>query len=114
MTAPEKITLPAQLARDLLEAGIGCTIDGWTVVADQEEGHARWEAIRSLIIRRDSDGLFFAGDYRQGLTEYQDTQPWEYETEATFGHVVPVTRVEYVTPEAAARTSSALPLGEEA
>ena len=106
----EKVTIPAQLARDFLKVGIGHTIDGWTVVADQDEGHGRWEEIRSLIIRRDSDGLFFAGDYRRGLTEYQDTQPWEYETEATFEYVVPVTRTvtEYLTPAAAqARAESA-------
>ncbi|MFC4014693.1 hypothetical protein ACFOY2_46235 [Nonomuraea purpurea] len=63
--------------------------------------HTRWESHHSLIIRNEA-GEHFQGHYRQGLTEYQDTKPWEYEKTARFDPVVRRARVvrvhDWVTP----------------
>lgn len=84
------VVLEAELARELTWTGIGKTLEGWTIVSNTEEGHSRWESIHTLVIRNEA-GECFAADYRQGLTESQDTKPWEYEKTATFKQVLPKT-----------------------
>lgn len=103
MTTREPITLPLDLARKLVLFGTGRTVDGWTVVDIEEGDSGRWTRHMRLIVRRDSDGQLFASDYQVGLTEYQETEPWEYEGEAKFEPVERRPRmvevVEYVPPE---------------
>lgn len=96
------VTLPVGDARELTYLGVGQGFDGWTVVADDEVDHSRWESHHQLVIR-DADGRHYAAPYSQGLTEYQDTRPWEDQKTVTFHPVVPRSRVavavEWVAPE---------------
>lgn len=108
MTA-DRITLPADLAREILYSGVGQTYEGWTFVADTHVDKTRWTEYRRIVVRRDSDGQHYAADYQQGLTENQDTEPWEGRKTAVFERVVPVERivVDYVTPKAAEQQGGA-------
>jgi len=99
------VELDAETARELTYDGPGSTIDGWTVVAQVETGSSRWTSTHRLVIRNEA-GEHFAATYRRGLTEMQETQPWEDEQVATFTPVVARARVvrsvEWVKPSAAA------------
>lgn len=95
-----EITIPADLARELAYNGVGDAAEGFTVVAIEEGEARRWTRTMRLIVSRDSDGALFAGYYQEGLTEQQETEPWEFATEAKFQPVERRTRmierVEYV------------------
>lgn len=99
----ESITLPVELARELTQLSVGDTSQGWTVVAIEEGEARRWVRGMRLIVSHDSDGLPYEAYYDEGLTEYQETRPWEDEGEAKFEPVERRTRtveiVEYVTPD---------------
>ena len=103
----ESITLSAEDARELVYNGVGEAFDGWTVVAIEEGEASRWVQSMRLIVRRDSDGQLFAGHFRKGLTEQQETEPWDGRQTATFQPVERRTRmveiVEYVTSAPAGR-----------
>ncbi|MFF4779430.1 hypothetical protein ACFY05_42105 [Microtetraspora fusca] len=88
--------LPVSLARELAYSNLGDTIDGWTVVENEQTDARRWVSVHSLVIRNEA-GEHYAGWYSRGLTEYQDTRPWEDETVARFDPVVPRTRLVEVT-----------------
>jgi len=92
------ITLTAELAQDLRsgEAPPEC---GYKVVADYESGESRWATIRTLVIK-DTDGRFFAGDYRSGTGDNGE-RPWEYDDTAEFTEVVARQKVvtEYVSAD---------------
>ncbi|MEV1245169.1 hypothetical protein [Nonomuraea sp. NPDC049750] len=90
--ASEPVELAAELARDLASGDPGYTEDGWTVVANEHIEKQRWEPLHWLVIRNDA-GQHFADTYRKGLTESQDTRPYEYATKATFTPVVPTVKV---------------------
>lgn len=90
------VVLETELARELAYVGVGETSDGWTVVSNEETDHGRWASIHTLVIKNES-GEFFTADYSRGLTEYQDTKPWEYEETATFTQVFPETKTVEVT-----------------
>lgn len=104
--ADRPATLPAEDARELAYLGVGQGFDGWTVVADDEVDHSRWESHHQLVIR-DADGRHYAAPYSQGLTEYQDTRPWEDQKTVTFHPVAPRSKVvhvvEWVAPEQSAQ-----------
>ena len=89
------LKLPREQAQDLVwdEAD---PEDGLTVELNEQVGSGRWTSIHRLIVR-DRDGRFWETGYTKGLTEYQDTRPFEDETEVSFREVekVPVTRYEY-------------------
>ncbi|MGA4995972.1 hypothetical protein [Nonomuraea bangladeshensis] len=99
--AAEPVHLAPEIARELTYLSPGENHEGWTVVDKEEDGHTRWESHHSLIIRNEA-GEHFQGHYRKGLTEYQDTKPWEYEKTARFDPVVRRPRVvqvfDWVTP----------------
>lgn len=62
-----------------------------------DEGSGRWESHHSLILK-DSAGRFWAASYSQGLTESQDSYPFEDDgDEIEFVQVekVPVPAYEY-------------------
>lgn len=103
MTTREAVTLPLDLARELTQLSAGDTSQGWTVVAIEEGEARRWVRGMRLIVSHDSDGQLFAAYYDEGLTEYQETRPWEGESAAKFEPVERRTRtveiVEYVTPD---------------
>lgn len=91
--AAAPVELPAELARELVAADIGKTIDGWTVADDVELGHGRWIEHRQLVIRS-QNGEHFSAFYEEGLTEEQDITPWEDVTTVQFIPVRPRYRVE--------------------
>lgn len=96
----KSVALGAEDARELAYGEAGDEHEGWTVVSNEEIDHARWESIHELVIESEY-GDYFSATYRRGLTESQDTRPWEYEKTVTFDQVVPVTKtievVEYVS-----------------
>lgn len=101
--ASAPVELDVKVARDLVEVGTGRSIDGWTVVDDEEGEARRWVVGHTLIIRNEV-GEHFAGYYDVGRTELQETEPWEDERVARFDPVerrVSVVRsVGWVTPSA--------------
>ena len=82
-------------ARDLTY-GAGLAAKGLTAESDEQIDTSRWESIHQIVVK-DQSGRFWAATYRRGLTEYQDSRPFEDETEVEFREVekVPVTRYEY-------------------
>lgn len=90
------VILDAETARELAYGEAGDEHEGWTVVENEEIDHSRWESIHTLVIKNE-DGEYYSADYRQGLTESQDTRPWEYEKTVTFDQVVPATKTIEVT-----------------
>jgi hypothetical protein len=61
----------------------------WEIIENKILDTSRWEGRYSLIVKRISDGKFFQSFYHQGLTEKQDSSPYEY-GEAKFTEVFPV------------------------
>lgn len=99
--AAEPVVLDRHTARQLAYTSVGKTFNEWTVVANEEGDHGRWESHHRLVIRNEA-GEHFAAWYSKGLTEYQDTRPWEEESEAVFEpvqrRVKVVEQVEWVKP----------------
>lgn len=52
-------------------------------IEDEIEDTSRWSEHHRLVFKAEDDGLLYETSYSRGLTEYQDEQPWEYETEIT-------------------------------
>jgi hypothetical protein len=92
----EPITLDADIAREL-PGEVGYTIDGWTVVADDRVNERRWTSVHRLVIRPENGTQHYAAEYERGLSESQDTSPWEYNKTVTFKPVVARTRMVEVT-----------------
>lgn len=61
----------------------------YEVIEDTIESTSRWSENHSIVIKRLSDGKFFADGYSKGLTEMQDESPYEY-TEPDFTEVFQV------------------------
>lgn len=99
--ATNPVELPAGDAQRLANMDAGGTHLGWTVAVNEYIEKQRWESIHRLVIRNEA-GQHYSDTYRRGLTESQDTGPWEYEDVATFTPVERRTRVvqshEWVTP----------------
>lgn len=95
------ITLSLDVASKLSWGGEGDDCDGWTVVRNERIDERRWVSVHELVIER--DGVFYAATYEEGLTEHQDTRPWEGEKDAVFHRVEKRTRmvevVDYVPAE---------------
>ena len=87
--------LTREVARDLL-ACRNLPDLGLEVESDEYWDHSRWESIHQLVVK-DKDGRLWAARYRQGLTEYQDIEPFEDQDEVEFYQVekIPVTTYEY-------------------
>jgi hypothetical protein len=92
----ESVTLSVEDARELAWTSPGDSYAGWTVAAKERLGDSRWESNHRLVIR-DASGRHYAGHYTVGLTESQDTRPWEYETEAVFSPVIAQIRTVEIT-----------------
>ena|ERR1035441_4778043 len=69
---------------------------GYAVELNEQVGTKRWTSVHRLVIR-DGDGKLWAACYEEGLTENQDSEPFEYQDEVEFSEVekVPVTTYEY-------------------
>jgi hypothetical protein len=50
----------------------------YETISDEVVDTRRWSADHEIIIKRKSDGKFFADNYSVGLTEMQDESPYEY------------------------------------
>ncbi len=51
----------------------------YSAIKDDITGTSRWSEHHEIIFSH--DGKFYRAHYSQGLTEYQDESPWEYESE---------------------------------
>ena len=85
------VTMPGDLARELVDEP-GWTLDGWTVAANERVSASRWVSRHRLVIH-DGEGNHYAADYRQGLSETQETRPWEDDDTVTFHRVERRTRM---------------------
>ena len=67
------------------------------VELNEQVDTSRWESIHHRLVVKDKDGKFWAARYRKGLTEYQDSRPFEDLDEVEFREVekVPVITYEY-------------------
>lgn len=93
-----------EFAKDLLVAAWGLPHDidkSGEIIQDEIIETSRWSEIHSLIFKAPDDGKFYEVSYSQGLTEYQDESPWEYETEVVATEVEPreVTVTKYLPVE---------------
>lgn len=81
----EKLTLTKEEANAILwEDG-----DGYEIIADNILDNGRWSIHHRLVIKRVSDGKYFADTYSVGATECQDERPWSYNA-PNFVEVFPV------------------------
>ena len=66
------------------------------VEADEQVSTRRWVSVHQLVVR-DEEGRFWAATYERGLTENQDTEPFEDDDDVEFHEVrkVPVTSYRY-------------------
>ena len=71
-------------------------------VEDTQEDSGRWESYHILIVKDTQTNKFFRTEYSKGLTEQQDTQPFEHSS-ATWVEVKKVVKqvevVEYQEKE---------------
>jgi len=78
-------------------AADGCWIElGLEVVLNEQTGSRRWVSEHVLVVK-DANGDYWETTYEQGLTECQDTRPFEDVSEVEFYRVerVPVMTYEY-------------------
>jgi hypothetical protein len=95
----ETLNIDKDLA-DALSGVVGASLDGYTVVADEQVDERRWVAIHLLTIK-DADGNFWQHDYERGLTENCDDYGFGYGVDPVpFWRVVAREKVitEYVQP----------------
>jgi hypothetical protein len=90
--ADKPVKLPADLACELAYGNPGDDMEGWTVVANDYIDKTRWTSTHRLVIRNEQ-GEHFMDTYRRGLTESQETSPYENEAQATFTPVAPSFKV---------------------
>jgi len=81
--AAEGVELAADIARELAYTSVGKAYEGWTVVEREDIDTTRWKSHHWLVIRNEQ-GQHYGANYSKGLTEYQDTRPWEGDTIACF------------------------------
>ncbi|MEV4179893.1 hypothetical protein AB0J28_00420 [Streptosporangium canum] len=84
--AAEGVKIDADIARKLAYTSIGKTFEGWTVVEREDIDTTRWESHHWMVIRNEA-GEHYGATYSKGLTEYQDTRPWQDDTIALFESV---------------------------
>lgn len=57
-----------------------------------DEGSGRWESYHCVVFRAPDDGKTYSAAYSEGLTENQDTRPWEYDKTVSCNLVERTTR----------------------
>lgn len=67
------------------------------ILATEDGDHGRWESYHTVIFVAPDDGKTYSADYSRGLTEYQDTRPWEDVDYVTCVEVEARTRVVEIT-----------------
>ena len=84
----EKLALTKDEARDLIRGHL----DGYEAVKEEIVDTSRWSITTEIVVRRLSDGKFFADSYSEGATEQQDE--WAYDNDdPNFTEVFPVEKV---------------------
>jgi hypothetical protein len=75
----EFIYLSAETARELALSLPGAILDGRVVIENRATGDSgRWMEYWELVITvPEGKGNFYRATYEQGLTEYQETSPFE-------------------------------------
>lgn len=106
ITGTNPLKMSAADARELTYGG-DFTAEGLTVELDEQTGTSRWVSLHRIVVK-DRDGKFWAATYKRGLTENQDIDAFEDETEVTFYEVekVPVTTYEYRPVKAPAEAAA--------
>jgi hypothetical protein len=66
-------------AEILRELAWGCEFDDYKVLSDEQVDSSRWESHHELVFRH--DGKLYMACYSQGLTECQDSRPFQYDRE---------------------------------
>ena|SRR3990167_272063 len=62
------------------------------IIENRQIGHGRWSLKYRIVIKRKSDGKYFADTYDIGATEMQEERPWEC-SKPNFTEVFPVEKV---------------------
>jgi hypothetical protein len=95
------IELPKNLAQDLAWEMVGSQFEDlghtFKVLVNEQIDSRRWVAVCVLVVK--IDDKFYKATYEKGLTEYQDSCPFEYDGDMiSFERVYPrpKTVVEYV------------------
>lgn len=65
-----------EILKELLYCNKGEEYDGFKYVAIIDRGKSRWESQHTFIF--EYEGKLWGSDYSVGLTEQQDTCPWDY------------------------------------
>lgn len=81
----EKLVLTKEEAREILWDGD----NRFETVRKEIIETSRWSILNEIVIKRLSDGKFFADFYSVGATECQDERPWQ-DNEPDFKEVFPV------------------------
>lgn len=65
--------------------------DDFEIMQDEIVDNRRWSIDHRIVVKRKSDGRFFADTYSVGATENQDESAYEY-SEPNFQEVFPIER----------------------
>lgn len=73
----QQITLGREEAREMLWLDLGTVVGGYEVTENRQVEERRWVSVHEFVIRQLSTGRFYRTFYERGLTEYQDTEPFD-------------------------------------
>jgi hypothetical protein len=91
------VKLSSEIAREFIYSKMSPGAPGYEREAVTDEGSGRWMSHHALVLK-DSEGRYWSAGFSQGLTEMQDSYPFEYDgDEIEFVQVekVPVITYEY-------------------
>lgn len=69
-----------QLTKEQAKAIVYEDTDEYEIIEDNIDSTSRWSEYHDVVVRRLSDGKFFADTYSQGLTESQDERAYDNST----------------------------------
>ncbi len=87
-----KIVFTPEEGREIIDSNS----EDFDIVLQEITDTSRWSIHYYIVVKRKSDGKFFASNYRVGATECQDERPFEYDDEAVFIEVAPVEEIKIV------------------
>lgn len=77
--------------REFLREELGLPYESDIVVRDKITNNTRWEIWHELIF--EYEGKLYRTEYSKGATEFQETTPWENETNVTCVLVEPYEKI---------------------
>jgi hypothetical protein len=101
----QQITLSREQAQEMAWLDRGDTAGGYVIAENRQVEERRWVSVHELVIRQVSTGSFYRAFYERGLTEYQDTEPfdkWSHPDGVTFTRVTQKPVTAYVYEDVAA------------